>query len=491
VVQTGERMDGANEQHLAVLLKKFNQKMYLDYVLKTEQIVKSCKDSSRFTRLDVMKTPDEAGNLAFRAAFHFPIYIMLSHPICKFRSHRNYPVGERFFANLGLVPVFFSSLNLMSVLKLWGERATGFFNPVNTPLADSNALCWELPCASKPAEFSSMNFILQNESDPQPVDPTLTAYFEKYFRLLYWTFPLPGFSPSTHFLHGRARISSQVKISKSLYIIEEINRPGRFFLEGKVIDGTNVTLRGLIMKDNRFFFQSFPAILDSDLAEQILPRPNLASSFINGVVAEVTQTHDEQHFRNSILTVIADYDYVESYHDILTALIGMMVDFKFANSDSLAEIGTVADISSQVREAYLNIHRMLKVERSLSEVISNPFEFAINELFPAVVQDEGKLFYIHPLAWGLLKRWNLVRSEKSEQKEILLHLIRLLQLSENVSGIKFLLDGNLLYFQRLGVDRHKFARSVFQLGDAIRLLKMMRKTWTTSTYERPSSYASS
>jgi hypothetical protein len=205
----------------------------------------------------------------------------------------------------------------------------------------------------------------------------------------------------------------------------------------------------------------------------------------------VTQTHDEQHFRNSILTVIADYDYVESYHDILTALIGMMVDFKFANSDSLAEIGTVADISSQVREAYLNIHRMLKVERSLSEVISNPFEFAINELFPAVVQDEGKLFYIHPLAWGLLKRWNLVRSEKSEQKEILLHLIRLLQLSENVSGIKFLLDGNLLYFQRLGVDRHKFARSVFQLGDAIRLLKMMRKTWTTSTYERPSSYASS
>ena len=247
------------------------------------------------------------------------------------------------------------------------------------------------------------------------------------------------------------------------------------------------------MKGEKFFFQSFPAILDSDLAEQILPRPNLASSFINGVVAEVIQTHDERRFQHSLLTVIADYDYVESYYDILEALIGMIVDFRFANSDSLTEIGSVADISLRVREAYLSIHRMLEVKRSLSEVISNPFEFAIDAMFPAVVEDDGKLFYIHPLAWGLLKRWKLVRSDKSEQKEILLHLIRLLQLSENSSGMKLYIDKSSDYFQRLGVDKHKFTRSVFQLGNAIRLLKTMRRTWTTSwqpsASERPSSYA--
>src|SRR5208282_4117302 len=104
-------MNGVNEQHLAVLLKKFSQNMYLDYVIKTEQILKS-KDSSQFTGLEVIKTPDKAGNLAFKTNFDFPVYIMLSHPICKFRSHRNYPVGEKLYiANLGLVPVFFSSLN--------------------------------------------------------------------------------------------------------------------------------------------------------------------------------------------------------------------------------------------------------------------------------------------------------------------------------------------------------------------------------------------
>jgi hypothetical protein len=233
------------------------------------------------------------------------------------------------------------------------------------------------------------------------------------------------------------------------------------------------------MKDDRFLFQSFPAMLDSDLAEQILPRPNLASSFINGVVAEVTQRPDEQHFtKHSLLTVVSDYG--ESYYDIIAALTGIVADFKFTRSDSVTEIGTVTDLYAQVREAYLSIYRMLKVERSLSEVISNVFELIIDSMFPALVEDDGRLFYVHPLAWGFLKKWNLIRSEKSEQKEILLHLIRLLQLSESSSSMKLYLDKSSDYFQRLRINKLEFLRSVFQLGNAIRLLKAMRSTWTTS-----------
>ncbi|MGA2789489.1 MAG: hypothetical protein ABSF00_01840 [Candidatus Bathyarchaeia archaeon] len=474
-------MEGGNEQHLALLLKKFNQKMYLDYVAKTEQIIKSCDDSSRFTDLEVIKTPDKAGDLAFRADFEFPIHIMLSHPICTFKSHRNYPVGNKMYiANLGLVPVFFSSVNLMSVLKLWGERATGFFNPTNTPLADSDAICWELPRASKPAQFSSMNFILQNGADPQVVDPTLTTIFEKYFRLLYWTFPHQGFSPSTHFLHGNSRISSQVKISKSLYIVEEVRNPYRFSLEGKMIEGTYVMLRGLNLDGDKFLFQSFPAVLDSELAEQVLARRNLESSFINGVVAEVSQqTANEQQFtKHSLLTVVSDYG--ESYYDIISALTGMIADSKFACSDSLSEIGPLEDISLQVTDAYRIIYRMLKVERSLSEDINNVFELVIDQMFPALVEDNGLLFYVHPLAWGLLKKWNLISSEKNKQKDVLLHLIRLLQISETSSSMKVYLDKSSDYFQRLAVSKRELTRSVYQLANAIRLLKVMRKIWTTS-----------
>ncbi len=455
--------------------------MYLDYALKTDQIVKSCADHSQFTRLEVIKTPDHAGDLAFRTAFDFPTYIMLSHPICKFRSHRSYPVGEGFYiANLALVPVFFSSLNIMSVLKLWGERAEGFFNPANSPLADSSVLCWELPRASKPAEYSSMNFIVQNGSDPRVVDDYLTGVFEEYFRLMYWAFPQPGFSPSTHFLHGSARITSQVKISKSLYVIEGIEREDRFFVEGRAIEGTLVRLRGLTMKNGSFFFQTFPALIDQELANEILPRENLATSFLNGVVAEVTQKgRDEQRFyRRSLITIIADYG--ESYFDILTALLGMITDSRFSEGESLTEIGTVADLVLEGREAYLAIYRQLKVKRSISEVIGNIFQLAIDSMFPALIEDQGKLYFIHPLAWGLLKKWNLVTTDREDQKQILLNLRNLLKLSENDAFMKLYLDESADYFGHRGVNKLEFTKSVFQLGRAIRLLKSMRRIWESA-----------
>jgi hypothetical protein len=472
-------MEGGNEQHLAILLRKFSEKMYLDCVLKTQDIIRS-EPAIETSGFEIIKTPDKAGDLAFRTSFDFPLYIMLSHPICKFRSHRSYPVGESvYIANLALVPVFFSSFNIMSVLKLWGERATGFFNPANSPLAGSDVRCWELPEASKPAQFSSMNFILQNGTDPQSVNPALTEIFEKYFQFFYWAFPHRGFAPSTHFLHGRAKVSSQVKIAKSLYTIEDVRKPFSFFLEGKTVEGTYVQLNGLTMDDGKFFFQSFPAIIDSELAEQILSRPNLRSSFINGVVAQVTQKSSEEDRlkKRSLLTVVADYG--ESYYDIILALTGMIVDSKFETSDSLTAIGTLEALSSHVLQAYGNIYRMLKVERTLSEMVSNLFSLIIDQMFPAIVEDNGLLFFIHPLAWGLLEKWKLVYEDRNKQKAILLHLSRLLQLSESGSSMKVFLDQSCDYFQRLGVNKREFTKSIFQLADAIRLLKTMRKIWST------------
>jgi hypothetical protein len=108
------------------------------------------------------------------------------------------------------------------------------------------------------------------------------------------------------------------------------------------------------------------------------------------------------------------------------------------------------------------------------------FELVIDQMFPALVEDNGLLFYVHPLAWGLLKKWNLISSEKNKQKDVLLHLIRLLQISETSSSMKVYLDKSSDYFQRLAVSKRELTRSVYQLANAIRLLKVMRKIWTTS-----------
>ena len=445
--------------------------MYLSYAQKTEKIVTTSAHNSRYSQVNVIKTPDQGGNLAFRISFGYPVYITLSHPICRFRSHRNYPVRERLFiANLGLVPVFFSSLNIMTVLKLWGDRAETFFNPVNSPLAETEIRCWELPESSKSVDYSSMNFILQNQSEPEEADKRITEIYEKYFTLGYWSFPRPGFSVSTHFLHGRTNISSQVKVSKSLYVIEEIGRLQKFEIEGKIIEAIGVTLGGLTESNGDYFFFRFPAFIDTEIADAMLQRDNLKTSFINGVVAEIKGRGGQ---RLSLMTVVADIG--ESYFDILRSLIGLMADKKYSSNDSVSDIGSIDELRESVFNLYLDIYRELKVPRTLSETISNAFEISLSSMFPILVTEERRLKMIHPLIWGFLKKWNLVPPEDTEKKEILIRLLKIIDLSETARFSKIFLDENAEFFSKKGINKYNFVKAASHLGKDIRLCKMMRQ----------------
>lgn len=469
--------DAVNEQHLALLLKSFNKNMYLNYVDKTEKIINKCLNEKNYSTVERVRTPDGVGDIAFRLRFDYPVYIMLSHPICRFRSHRNYPIRERLFiANLGLVPVFFPSMREMTVLKLWGARAEEFFNPANSPLADTEITCWELPEASNPADFSSMNFIRQNNSEPEEAGSKLTEIFEKYFRLGYWSFPRRGFSPSTHFLHGRTQISSQVKVSKSLYVIGEVDKkPQRFELEGKSIEAIRVKLGGLAESEHGHYFTFFPAFIDTEIANRMLQRNNLGKSFVNGIVSEVSRNRKP---RLSLMTVVAEYG--ESYFDILASLIGIIADKKYRDNDAIAEIGKADQLREDVYNLYLDIYKKIRVDRTLSETISNPFDIALDAMFPVlIVAEDNNVMMIHPLVWGFLKKWNLIADDDKEQKEILIHLLSVMHLQRTTGFSKFYLTDSAEYFRERGINKYEFIRGALRLAKDIRLCKMIRKTLET------------
>jgi hypothetical protein len=182
------------EHHLVKLLKNFSNGMYVDYMTKISQVNSSHGDEFQMAGITLLESIDLAGEIGFRGKFGFPIFVLLSHPICKFGSHRNYQIGmDPFFtAHLGLVPVFFSSLNQMTVLKLWGNRTSEFFNPSNAPLPENDIVCWEFPASDISVEYSSLNFIEQNRSQPEDAGLYLTGVFDKYFRIMYWLFPCRG-----------------------------------------------------------------------------------------------------------------------------------------------------------------------------------------------------------------------------------------------------------------------------------------------------------
>jgi len=474
--------DAGNEQHLALLLKSFSKNMYLNYVDKTDRIINKCIIGENYSSVERIRTPDGAGDIAFRVKFDYPIYITLSHPICRFRSHRNYPMRERLFiANLGLVPVFLSSLNEMTVLKLWGDRAEEFFNPQNSPLADTQIRCWELRESSTPADFSSMNFLRQNGSGPEVAGKRLTEIYEKYFRLGYWSFPKKGFSPSTHFLHGRTHITSQVKIAKSLYVIDEIDKKSEGFeMEGKTIEAVRVRLGGLGEKDGRYYFTYFPAFIDTEIANKMIARDNLSTSFINGIVAEVLR---KEKPRLSLMTVVAEYG--ESYFDILVSLIGIIADKKYADAEEISYIGTVDDLRESVYNLYLDIYKNVKVGKTLSDTISNSFDIALNAMFPIlIVAEDQKVMMIHPLIWGFLKKWDLIGKDDDEQREILIHLLSIMALQKTTGFSKMFLTDDAEYFASRRINKYQFIRATMKLVQDIRMCRMMRQILETSD-EKP------
>ena len=471
-------VDGGNEQHLAKLMKTFNRNMYLSYLQKTHLLIKQSLSGSDYSSVEKIKNFDGVGELAFRITFNYPVYITLSHPICRFRSHRNYPVRERLFiANLGLVPVFFSSMNFMTVLKLWGVHAETFFNPANSPLSDTETRCWELPESSRPVDYSSMNFMRQNNSQPLEAGKTIADIFEKYFRLGFWSFPRKGFCPSTHFLHGRAAISCQVKISKSLYVIREIeNTTKRFFLEGKSIEAVGVTLSGLAESKGNYFFANFPAFIDTEIANKLLEKENIQTSFINGIVAEVMVRGKP---KLSLMTVVAEHG--ESYFDIIASLIGIVADKKYSSTGTIAEIGTIDQLREDVYNLYLDISRKLKVGTTISDKISNSFDIALKAMFPILVETEDqKVMMIHPLVWGFLKKWKLIEKNDDEMKEVLVHLLSIMYLPKTTGFSKMFLSDSAEFFREHGVNKYEFIRAVLRLVKDIRLCNTIRTTLESS-----------
>jgi hypothetical protein len=446
------------EHHLVELLKNFDNQLYIDYMTKILRIVSSCEDEFAMAGIRSVQSRDLAGDIGYRAKFSFPVFVLLSHPICKFRSHRNYQLREPFFiAQLGLVPVFFSSLNQMTILKLWGNRADEFFNPSNAPLPETDITCWEFPVSDRRSvEYSSLNFVEQNDSQPEDAGMYLTTIFDKYLRLMYWLFPRHGFSPSTHFLFGRDRISSFVKISKSLFLVEKIGNPQTIPLEGKYIETRQIQVKGLTECNGEYFFDHFSALMDSELANEIMIRSNPESLFINGMLADIKYSGGR---RNSILTLRADY--ALSIYDIVQSLIGIVLSRKFNDPSNETHAEDIDSIREGVANIFNDIQKDVMMPSTISDNINDLFGICLTQMFPVLVIDSRRVREVHPLIWSFLKQWNLLKNDTDQQKLILLNLLRVMESCKSFFSLS--LSEEMEFFRKAGINKRELLKSILTL----------------------------
>ncbi len=121
---------------------------------------------------------DNSTPVFFRFNMQLPAFFLLSEPLSRFQAFKQYVVPmndeHKFYASLGIIPVYFANLNRISCLKLWGNQAIGFFTPYSQPLRQQNESIWQFGIGTdNPSEFSSLNFVLRNGADERKV-PDLT-----------------------------------------------------------------------------------------------------------------------------------------------------------------------------------------------------------------------------------------------------------------------------------------------------------------------------
>ncbi len=144
--------------------------------------------------------------------------------------------------------------------------------------------------------------------------------------------------------------------------------------------------------------------MDRDLADEIMLRNNPESSFINGILVELTQTGGR---RNSIITLRAEY--ALSTYDIIQYLIGIVSTNRYRVSSDLADIGDIDDIREGVASLFYEIKRDILMPSTISDTINDLFGICLSQMFPVLLIDCRRVKMVHPLMWGCLKKMESIK----------------------------------------------------------------------------------
>ena len=132
-------------------------------------------------------------------------------------------------------------------------------------------------------------------------------------------------------------------ISNSLFHIEKISYPQTVYVEQNKIETRQIELKGLNERNGHYYFDHFSALMDNDLANEIMLHPNPESFYINGMLVEI------KHSRRRNLILSLRTDYVLSHYDRVQYLIGIVLCRKFSE---IPDFTSDQDINEVREKAY-------------------------------------------------------------------------------------------------------------------------------------------
>ncbi len=478
------------ESRAGRLLQAFDKGMYYDYSQKTrlfhEEYKKGTNDlpSIKFVEDEIVtggKVP------AYYVEFNEPVYITITNPLSMFRNHSGRFAGkkgsEHFFFQYGLIPVYFASMNTMSMLKLYQTRAAKIFDPSSNFFDDmkcielSNKKGYENP---NPVKFSSMNIIEQSTAKENLAEETISNWFyQKYFKYGFWLQPRRGFTPSTHIEFGK-KMNAVFKLSKSIYVIDKLGAKEKISISGNEIEVYNADVRGVWVDTLHFGFP-FKTKIEASIFDKLTEKEHSEISLLNGILMEIRNNESivERKFEK-ILTVSAGN--MLSYFDMIQLASGMLCYRTCRDMNIISRLSNAKGFQENVERICKDWMRELKFTGSLSDKIDNIFQTATDMLFPMLIIDNSSAYFTNPIIVGFLKKWNLIVNNVETQKSILLLLLPLL---EKISSLpwkertKINREENYKELVKLVGNSPKFSTSLIKLVKEINMSNLIRKTYQT------------
>lgn len=394
----------------------------------------------------------------FRFSIEQPAFFMLSEPLSRFQACKQYsiPVNDehKFYASLGIIPVYFANLNRITCLKLWGNQAVGYFTPYSQPLRQQNESIWQFGVGTaNPSEFSSLNFVLRNGADERKVpDPVRNAILT-YFQYGYWSFPKKGFGSSAHVIHSRENINHVLKVTKGIYILKYIHEARKERLAPDYWGWVQrVELQG-------FNFRGEPVLLSVympvDVVKELwneIEEEKKSNLIINGLIYDFrAKSHDESE-KLRLLSVTAGF--MEDNIELIKTLIGYCASEKFyTNRETLGLICTISQLESYIHYMQTPFSRKMTQTCTMLGMVDQPIQYMVDELYPMIVQKEKNLFFVHPAILGALTALGQYDFLRDRNKDILVNFISLLEQfkkSRELSVLRFTDEAE--YFKKIGVD---------------------------------------
>jgi hypothetical protein len=464
----------AEEHHLLQLLKDFDINLALSYLQKVKAANKLADDNGVSGVLSPIEDGVLVDPVAFRLALRQPAFILLSHPICRLRKKVPYPKQvewERFFvAHLGMVPIYLVNLNVITVLKLWGDDSSLVVSKPFEEELDKGDMLLELCPCSRPAQYSSMNFLLQYGAPLRKAPDELVEPFQKYYQYLFWANPVGGYTFTSHFLHRRAKITSFMNVTKGLFTINSVAGTRRVFVENQTIECRQMDVVGLFVAGNTLEMVSgIQALVPTDVVEGCEMK-DVKKCFLNATLIELRSAVGKISLLSNVVEV------GESLFDLATTVLGMQVDQLYHSSDRPSYVGSTEELRGSNLDLLRQLFKHIGLPITVSDSAHN-FELALRILYPFIVADGDRILFTHPMILSFLTRQAKQELLSYDNRKMLVDLLDLLEKIHCARHpMTILIDPKMDEFG--GVNKKAAMDELFQIERSIRLYKCLHRSFT-------------